>query len=137
MPLRVLVVEDDDDIRQLMRDILGKHDIEVTVVGRPELVSEVARHEKPNVFLIDVMLSERSGIEVAEELRQTGFEGTPMIAMSASTVMRHLAIQSGVFDGMLSKPFDIDSLLASVRTATVDSTQRRSQLQTQVVSAPR
>lgn len=114
MTLRVLIVEDDEDIRQLLTEILQLYGMEAIAVGCPELVLDLARHEAPNLFVIDVMLPRTSGIELADVLRQSGFERTPMIAISASTIMRELAEHTGTFDGVLGKPFDIDELLRCV-----------------------
>ncbi len=94
-------------------------------ISHPDVVLDVARHRAPDLFLIDVMLPKTSGIEVAEDLRRNGFAQTPMVALSASSIMQDLARHSGVFDGVLAKPFDIDRLLATIQEAVIDAARYR------------
>jgi CheY-like chemotaxis protein len=65
---------------------------------------------KPDMFLIDIMLRGKSGIEVARDLQRSGHASTPMVAMSASRTMARFAGDSGLFREVLEKPFDIDGL---------------------------
>jgi two-component system response regulator MtrA len=114
---RLLVVEDDTTILQLLHDVAVMDGFDVVGVSWPDLVLDVTRQVQPDVILIDVMLPRRSGIEVAEELRAHGFEETPMVAMSASRVMQALAQHSGVFQACIGKPFDLDALIGTIERA--------------------
>jgi DNA-binding response OmpR family regulator len=110
----VVVVEDEADILQLLTDVLEAEGYRAVGVDRPSLVLSVARQEKPDLFVIDLMLPEISGIELAQELREQSFSRTPMIAMSASTLMVNVARQSGFFRATVAKPFDFDELMGQV-----------------------
>lgn len=125
MAPRVLIVEDDGDIRQMLREVLEMSGLEGVGLGHPDLVLDVARHQRPDLVLVDMMLPKRSGIEVAENLQANGFAGVPMIAMSASTVMGDLARHTELFADVLLKPFDIDRLLRAIKTAVTDRTPIR------------
>jgi CheY-like chemotaxis protein len=99
---------------QLLRDVFGLFGLTAVGIRHPELVLDVARHEQPDLFVIDMMLPGRSGVEVAEELRHGGFAHVPMLALSASPVMRDLAMHTGVFDAALTKPFDMQRLMRCI-----------------------
>jgi CheY-like chemotaxis protein len=82
----------------------------------------VVTHERPDLILVDIMLPKSSGIEVADKLWMNGFGTTPMIALSASSVMVDLARQSPFFDVVLRKPFDMEELLDEVQNVLLAHT---------------
>jgi CheY-like chemotaxis protein len=61
------------------------------------------------------MLPEMSGIELARRLEEIGHAQTPKIAISASEQGVREARRSGLFDGVLPKPFDINDVLTVVQ----------------------
>ena len=105
-----MAVEDDHTILHLLMEVLKSEGFQAVGVATPDEALEVAIRHRPAVILIDIMLPERSGVQVAEELRAHGFGRTPMIALSASTIMRELAAHTGLFEAIMAKPFDIDRL---------------------------
>lgn len=113
---RILVVEDEQTVLQMTSELLASEGFEVIELRFPELVLEVVEHERPDLILVDIMLPERSGIEVADALWVNGFGTIPLIAMSASCVMADLAHASPFFQRVLRKPFDIDELLGAVQS---------------------
>jgi DNA-binding response OmpR family regulator len=115
MERRVVVVEDDEEIRELLRDVLRLNGIVPISVRRPDHVLDTASYEWPDAFLIDIMLPGKSGLEVAQELRANGFGDIPMIGLSASPIMRDVADDSGLFACTLLKPFDFDELMERMR----------------------
>ena len=110
----VVVIEDEPDILALLRDLLEMEGFQVVTVRDPETIEGSVAAVRPRLFLVDIMLQGTSGIEIAERLRVGGFAHTPMIAMSASQLMRRLASESGLFQEALDKPFDIPTLLECV-----------------------
>lgn len=107
----IVVVEDDRGISTMLTDLLKQQRFDVVAVTEPDVVDAVAAEANPDLFLIDVMLTGISGIEVAQNLREQGFTHTPMIGMSASKVMAKFAFESGAFDDTMEKPFEISALL--------------------------
>ena len=114
---RVLVVEDDEHLLKLIQDILAAHGYAMSAAPHPDVVLDYARRDMPDLFLIDIMLPKQSGIEVADRLWLNEFGGTPMIAFSASTVMRDLARHTHLFCEVLPKPFDLTQFLDAVERA--------------------
>jgi CheY-like chemotaxis protein len=69
---------------------------------------------EPALFLVDIMLPDVSGVQLASDLRRSGFPATPMVAMSASPFIVDTARQSSVFQEVLAKPFDFEELLTAI-----------------------
>jgi len=107
----IVVIEDEPAILQVLQDVLELEHFNVLGITQPQLVRSAIRGLEPDLFLIDIMLPQMSGIELAQELRDQGFATTPMIAMSASKLMAKIAQDSGLFQGAIDKPFDLPTLL--------------------------
>jgi DNA-binding response OmpR family regulator len=114
---KILVLEDDRYILELVKDILGYEGHEVIGLSYPDLILDVVTRERPDAIVIDIMLPKVSGIEVADKLWLNGFASIPLIAMSASTVMADLARQTPLFCTVMRKPFDMAELLGAVDQA--------------------
>jgi DNA-binding response OmpR family regulator len=110
-----MVIDDEPDLLSMVQDVLAWAGYEVLVAAHPEQVLDKTPEREPDLFLIDVMLPKTSGIEVAQHLREHGYQGTPMIGMSASRLMCQMAASSGAFTSVIDKPFEITQLLALVR----------------------
>jgi CheY-like chemotaxis protein len=67
---RVLVIDDDENIRELMKEYLGMLEIEALTADGGKEGLEKARAEKPDAVLLDVMMPDMSGSDVAETLKQ-------------------------------------------------------------------
>jgi CheY-like chemotaxis protein len=110
----ILVLEDEPDVLNVVCTILEDAGYNALGITSPDRVEEALGSVTPNLFLMDIMLQGRSGIDVARALRAEGFPKTPMIAMSASPAMAGYARSSGVFDETIDKPFDLSHLLETV-----------------------
>jgi DNA-binding response OmpR family regulator len=106
----ILVVEDDAPLLQTLRDVLMLDGYDVVGVGDPSLVLNVAESVAPDLVIVDVMLPAVSGIELAAELRHSGFQDTPMIAITGSGLMLQVAAESDLFQAQFEKPLDFDDL---------------------------
>ncbi len=111
---RILVIEDDRNISEMLTDMLQSAGYEAIGLRHPDLVMEVVGHERPDLILLDVMLPRKSGIEVADQLWVNGFGAIPIIAMSASPIMIDLAGQTPFFESVLQKPFEMDAFLGEI-----------------------
>lgn len=118
---RVLVIEDDKIILEMVTEMLQGDGYEVIGLRYPDLALNVVEQERPDLILVDIMLPKRSGIEVAEEVRGNGFGSIPVVAMSASTIMVDLADHAECFCAVLQKPFDMDVLLDTLHGALTAS----------------
>jgi len=113
---RVLVVEDERDVAQLVVDALTLDGYEARAAAGEKAVEE-ARSWRPSVVLLDLMMPVVDGFEVAKRLH-TYPETTsmPIVVMTAMGNAAERAAQIGT-KHVLSKPFDLDDLLTTVRRA--------------------
>jgi DNA-binding response OmpR family regulator len=115
----IVVVEDEPELRELLEVVLQAEGYQVLSFAEPSPVTRLRETgEDPDLFLIDLMLPDMSGIELAERLADSGFTQTPKIAMSASREWVNEARESRLFQETIRKPFEIDDLLHSVGSYT-------------------
>jgi CheY-like chemotaxis protein len=110
----ILVVEDDDDTRTVLRFMLEAEGARVETAGRGVEGVGLAQRERFDVVLCDIGLPDIDGMEVARRLRATGGLGrTRLIALSGYGQAEDVrqALTAG-FDAHVTKPVNIDQLLA-------------------------
>ena len=108
----VLIVEDDEDARYLMRLELEPLGYLIIEAENGEQAVEVAERERPDIILMDLSLPLMDGIAATQKIRATeGFNGVPVIAVTAhqETDFREGAKAAG-FDAYVTKPIDINWL---------------------------
>jgi two-component system, OmpR family, response regulator len=113
--LRVLVVDDDPEIRTLLASYLGSQGILVTEArSESELLTEMSG-SAVDVILLDVNLGPEDGFSIARRLRQSWQGGLIMITGRGDTIDRVVGLEIGA-DDYIAKPFDLRELLARVRS---------------------
>jgi CheY-like chemotaxis protein len=119
---RVLVIDDDAQVRRMVSRILSGTGHDVVEAEDGEAGLSLLRQELPALVLTDLVMPKKEGIETIREIRQASPE-TRIIAMSGSSagLYLHAAERLGA-DAVLAKPFraselleTIDRVLASVR----------------------
>jgi len=108
----VLVVDDDPDILQAIRQTLGDEGYSVATATNGLQALERIRERRPAVVLSDLTMPVMNGWELNERLKEQGL-GIPVVFMTAAFRARAEAEQHGAA-GYLAKPFDIDDLLDTV-----------------------
>ena len=114
---RILVVDDEPEIRRALRANLAGHGFDVTAVGSGAEALQEASGARPDLVLLDLGLPDRPGIEVCGQLREDGFDG-PIIILSVQDQeeQKVRALDEGA-DDYLTKPFGMNELLARIRAA--------------------
>jgi len=111
--MRVLVVEDDPSIRSLIVDILRETGHDPIEARDGEDAVRLARSERPDVVLMDLMIPLLDGAAAIRLLKNDPTTcSIPTVAMSASSGL--LRGDELLADAVLPKPFDLDMLLALV-----------------------
>jgi len=110
----VVVIDDEPALLNLVSDLLEDDGYTVLQVKHPNRMDVLKEGDTPDLFLVDLMMPDKNGIQLARELRAKGMDRTPMIAMSASRHMLDQAAESRLFDDCVSKPFDLDLLLERI-----------------------
>lgn len=113
-PKTILICEDDQHLRQLIRVVIGEGFQVVEAHDGDEAV-ELALELRPGLIILDLMLPKRSGSDVLEALRrELPSDETHVIVVSAWPDAEEAALKAGA-DAFLPKPFEPDELSAIVR----------------------
>jgi two-component system, OmpR family, alkaline phosphatase synthesis response regulator PhoP len=124
MPMRVLVVEDDLDIQQLVARYLRKAGFEVEVAASGRDALRLIGERPPDLLVLDLMLPEVDGIEICRRVRatqQTAELPIVMLTARAEEADRIAGLEIGA-DDYISKPFSPNELVARVRALLRRST---------------
>lgn len=114
-PLRVLIVDDEEEIRDLLSTYLGKQGIEVFEASSEAELRAIMIAETPDVVLLDVNLGMEDGFAIARRLRADWSGGLLMVTGRGDTVDRVVGLEIGA-DDYVTKPFELRELLARVRS---------------------
>jgi phosphate regulon transcriptional regulator PhoB len=117
MASRVLIVEDERDIRDLVLFHLEREGFQVSSASSGEEALRQVRHASPDLVLLDLMLPAMGGLEVCRRLRQDpATVALPIVMLTAKgeEVDRVLGLELGA-DDYIVKPFSPKELLARVR----------------------
>lgn len=113
----VLVIDEHEDSRIILRAILEHGGFAVVEAEDPRLAGSLAREVRPVAMIIELDMRQLTGVETLMLIRlDQGLQLCPIIA-SASHERAEQALASG-FQGFAAKPFNIKSLLDELRTLT-------------------
>ncbi len=113
---RVLVVEDEPEIRHIIRVLLEAEGYRIAEAESAARAEVAARTEKPDLVLLDLGLPDRDGLAVLRSIR--AWSPVPLVVLSARTMeeQKIAALDAGA-DDYVTKPFSAPELLARVRAA--------------------
>lgn len=111
---RILVVDDDHTLLELLKAHLQRHDYEVVVASDGAAALRMAYQSHPDLIILDIMMPEMSGIEVCKRLRE--MSNTPIIMLTALSQENYVikALDAGA-DDYVRKPYTIGELLARIK----------------------
>ena len=112
----ILVVEDNDKNRKLVRDVLTFKGYQIVEAETGEDGVRIARERQPRLVLMDIQLPGIDGIETLRRLRADDLtRGIPVIAVTASAMDRdRQKIMAAGFDGYQSKPLNVREFIGAV-----------------------
>ena len=110
---KILIVEDEDKIRKIVKTFLEKKSFGIVEVSDGKDAIDSFLTEKPDIVILDVMLPHKNGFEICKEIREFG--NTPILMLTAKTqdTDEINGFQLGV-DDFLRKPFSLEVLLVRV-----------------------
>jgi two-component system KDP operon response regulator KdpE len=116
MSIRVLIVEDDKDIRALMRTSLSVEGFEVQTAVSVSEATALLKHAMPDVMVLDLGLPDGDGVDLVRQVRK--HHNLPILVVSArhQEAQKIQLLDAGA-DDYLTKPFSVGELLARIRVA--------------------
>lgn len=111
---RILVVDDDSGIGEMLKTLLEYYEYDVTVTAKPEETEKLIIAEKVDLLLLDMLISGVNGTDVCARLRnnpQTA--NTPVLMMSALHDAGTKCREAGAND-FIAKPFEMDDLVKKI-----------------------
>jgi two-component system KDP operon response regulator KdpE len=114
-PPKILVVDDEPQIRTLLRKTLGRAGYRVVEAANAREALAARAIDRPDLVLLDLGLPDRDGLELVAALRGDGGPGLVIVSAREETEQKVAALDLGA-DDYVTKPFDTDELLARLRT---------------------
>ena len=111
---KILIVDDDNNIAELISLYLTKECFECMIVGDGEAALQAARTFSPNLILLDLMLPGMDGYEVCREIRHKSDVPIIMLSAKGEVFDKVLGLEMGA-DDYIIKPFDSKELVARVK----------------------
>jgi len=116
---RILVIEDDFDVSNMLRIYFQSQGYDVAVAQRGEDALEMCRHQLPHVIVLDIMLPDMDGYDVCRELRgslRTSHIPIIFLTQKDERSDKIHGLELGA-DDYITKPFDVEELKLRVRNA--------------------
>jgi DNA-binding response OmpR family regulator len=117
---RVLIVEDDPDLRQLIRVMLKKDVAHIDEAGDGDTaIEKLEGPDKYDLVILDIMLPQKNGFEVAEHIKK--LDRKPKILV-VSAIARYFDDRFERGTAILQKPFTAEDLLHAIGVTSSNST---------------
>ena len=116
MKKRILVIDDDEDILEILNIILEREGYQVILCNNGESAERIAALQ-PDLVMLDLRISgsEKGGAQICSEIKTIhGHQHLPVMLISAEANVPSIADQCGA-NGWVQKPFDIQHLVHEVR----------------------
>ena len=114
MQHRILIVDDDANICELLRLYLEKDGFETVVASDGQMAVEYANKYSPDLILLDIMLPKLDGWQVCREIRKVSETPIIMLTAKGETFDKILGLELGA-DDYVSKPFDTKEVIARIK----------------------
>lgn len=129
---KILVVDDDSDLRWMVNKYLSKHDYAVTLAEDGEKMREALENDSFDLAILDINLPGEDGLSLARYLRGNYSIGIIMLSAAAEVFDRIVGLEMGA-DDYVTKPFEPRELLARVksvlrRTQNVDAVGKQGEV---------
>jgi len=127
---RVVVVDDEPELRKILSDYLGRHGFSVRAVAGGDALDATLATEDADLLILDIAMPDEDGLSITRRIR--GRSSVPILLLTAAAdlVDRVVGLEVGA-DDYVTKPFDLRELLARIRALL-----RRSELSVRPEAAP-
>ncbi len=113
---KILVLDDDDDILEILSFLLSENDYIVKTLNNGETVFEEIKDFKPDLILLDVMLAGMDGRAICKSIKENQLTSfLPVILISGTHDLAASLDYPGAPDDFVAKPFEINYLLTKIQ----------------------
>ena len=112
--LHILIVDDDDRIRDLLKDYLINNNYMISTAGNAEEAKEKLKYIKFDILILDVMMPGQSGYELTEEIKKTIQVPVILLTAKGEVENRIKGLELGA-DDYIGKPFEPKELLLRIK----------------------
>ena len=112
---RVVVVDDEAEIRAIVAEYLGKHGFAVRTADGGLALRALLAESPADIVILDIAMPGEDGLSLARHLREQGGMGIIMLTAAGESVDRIVGLEVGA-DDYITKPFDLREVLARVRS---------------------
>jgi DNA-binding response OmpR family regulator len=133
MATRILIVDDEPPIIDVLEYNLKKANYEVIVARDGQEALEKARYQRPDLVILDLMLPKMDGLEVCRALRRDGDLPIIMLTAKDEEIDRVVGLELGA-DDYVVKPFSVRELVARVKTVLRRSGPKPLEIESEAVS---
>ena len=112
---RILVVDDDLDILDLVRMALTMSGYDVQTVSRWELMEDTIHAFQPGLVLLDVSLGTADGRDLCRKIKTSPETGGIAVVLFSANIEMQKSVSDCNADSFLAKPFDLQQLVRTVR----------------------
>lgn len=111
---KILIIEDDDEIREVLETVLTTNNLDVTGINRTDDILESIKEHSPDLVLTDYLLWGMNGGKICRMIKS--HKDTCHIPVVLISAYHELAISLGNFgfDAFIQKPFKINSLIRTI-----------------------
>lgn len=115
MKKKILVIDDDKKLNELLHDYLTKFDYSVISSTKPSEGMKLIKRENPDLVILDIMMPEMDGFEVCKKIRSENSVPIIMLTARGEVTDRVVGLELGA-DDYLPKPFEPRELAARIQT---------------------
>lgn len=113
--MQILLVEDDDMISEGLVSALKRHGFTASAVATAQAAMRQLKTDRPDILVLDLGLPDMDGMELLRKLRKQGYQLPVLILTARDGLANKIAGLDTGADDYLTKPFEIDELLARLR----------------------
>ncbi len=120
---KIVVIDDDNDLREMVKFLLEREGFEVLATGDGNQGIKFVSENNPALLITDILMPDKEGLEIINEIRQSGSD-LKILAVSGGGVIEashYLSLANGLgADKVLPKPFHNAELLKAIKDLIVD-----------------